>query len=570
MVTFIVIMAPLYMIALAIYNWGISNMRDEMTRTMESQINFYMSNLETEIQRINTLLNSMLDDENLNNLAYYANQMDQYGRAKAINTLRQRLLVLQNSNLYIQSLTAYVPSAAIDVSSNDGMEAFDRDSYLFLNKAHAALGEGLIHNGDRLLLRAMMPINETYRISHSIPLISLTLSQQKIAQTLRQLGSGADSGAILFSSGAGIRISAAPNEPFDRLLEAQANTVAAGSGRGVSSLEYEGISYYFVCLTSPSLKMTMAKFIPMEEVTRAANEFRRLFWLFALISFLIIAIFSVSTFKFIQQPMLKLVRSLRQVEKGNLSIVIADRRKDEYGYLYHRFNEMVRNVNQLIEQVYKQQIRMQRAELKQLQSQINPHFLYNTYFVLYNMAMSEDHEHVKLFTRKLGSYFQYITRNASDDVPLELEAQNAKTYGDIQAIRFYNRISVDFGDVPDDCGRLEVPRLILQPLIENAFEHALEDRKGRGILRIRFRREADAVVIAVEDNGTGLDDAALDKLRRWFGSGDESGDESAETTAMVNIHRRVRLKFGPGSGLSVERSELGGLRVEVKLQRREG
>src|SRR5690606_13977204 len=99
---------------------------------------------------------------------------------------------------------------------------------------------------------------------------------------------------------------------------------------------------------------------------------------------------------------------------------------------------------ELIHQVYEQQLRAQSSELKQLQSQINPHFLYNTYFILYRLAKLNDNESIARFSHYLGDYFQYITRNASEDIPLEMEFKHAMTYAEIENIRFNNRIQVHF------------------------------------------------------------------------------------------------------------------------------
>ncbi|MDG0813451.1 sensor histidine kinase [Cohnella rhizosphaerae] len=256
------------------------------------------------------------------------------------------------------------------------------------------------------------------------------------------------------------------------------------------------------------------------------------------------------------------------MEKGKLDVEITHARNDEFGFLFQRFNGMMRNLNHLIDQVYKQQILAQQAELKQLQSQINPHFLYNTYFVLYNMAMTEDYDNVKLFTHQLGSYFKYITRNAAEDVPLHVEADHARTYCDIQSLRFYNRIVVEFGDLPSSCRDRLVPRLILQPIIENAFEHGLADKKSGGLLAVRFEEEIEngRFSISVEDNGPAVTDERVRELNGMLSIGSA---DAIEMTAIVNIHRRLRLKFGENSGLGFRHGSHGGVRVIINIQERE-
>jgi two-component system sensor histidine kinase YesM len=129
-------------------------------------------------------------------------------------------------------------------------------------------------------------------------------------------------------------------------------------------------------------------------------------------------IYSFSAYKFIHKPLLELVRAFHKVESGDLQVSINHDSDNEFGYLYKRFNDMVKNLNMLIDQVYNQKILMQRAELKQLQSQINPHFLYNSLFMINTMARIGD-DNLITFTKYLGEYFRFVTRNSSDNKPLQ-------------------------------------------------------------------------------------------------------------------------------------------------------
>ncbi|MCX7657034.1 MAG: histidine kinase, partial [Treponemataceae bacterium] len=161
------------------------------------------------------------------------------------------------------------------------------------------------------------------------------------------------------------------------------------------------------------------------------------------------------------------------MEEGDLKTRIEYERKDEFGYLFHSFNRMVDKLDELVNQVYVAKILAQKAELKQLQAQINPHFLYNSFFTLQRTIIGEDIDKAALYAEKLGSYFKYITRNRQEEVALEKEVEHARIFTDIQSMRFSRRIKIEFGCLPEECRDWIVPRLILQPLLENAFEHGL-------------------------------------------------------------------------------------------------
>jgi len=566
MLTFVLIVSPLYLAAFFIYSWGIGSVKEELERTMKSQVGFFVSNFSTEVQRINSLLYNTLYDSNLTDLANTVSKMSDYDVYRSVNNLQQRLLVLENSNLYVKNVTAYIPSADMFVTSNEGLEPVQPDALTFFNTASTDSKAQLLQYRGDFYLRALLPIDKRYRMEKKVHLLTATLSIERIGSSLGQMDTRPGGGAALLLPDRRLVAQPKANEALADALGAALQAMPDLSGNGTLTFQHEGRKYFAVYETSSYLGATLAVYVREEALTEKADRIKGLFLVFSMAAGLIVLLYILSAFKFIQQPMIKLIRALRQMEKGNLNVEITHRREDEYGFVFTRFNGMVRNLNQLIDQAYKQQILAQQAELKQLQSQINPHFLYNTYFVLYNLAMSEDYDNVKQFTRQLGAYFQFITRNAADDVPLRAEVDHARTYCEIQGLRFWNRLAVDFGELPAGSAELLVPRLILQPILENAFEHGLADKKADGRLSIAFTASAAGVEIVVEDNGPQLSDAAIAQLNSKL----QSGASVSETTAIVNIHRRLLLKFGAGSGLIFRHGLEGGLQVRIVIGSGEG
>lgn len=215
-------------------------------------------------------------------------------------------------------------------------------------------------------------------------------------------------------------------------------------------LRIAGAPYYIVQTGSQELGLSIYRIIPEAIIKNPLSKFYTWAWVFAVAALAIIIAFALSTYKFIHKPMLTLVKSFRRMEQGDLDIHIQHESKDEFRYLYSRFNQMVSNLHSLIDQVYKQKIMAQRAELKQLQSQINPHFLYNSFFILNTMAKTGDTERIEQLTTMLGEYFQFVTRNASDLVSLEQEIHHARMYTEIQAMRFSRRIGVRFDALSEE------------------------------------------------------------------------------------------------------------------------
>ncbi len=178
-----------------------------------------------------------------------------------------------------------------------------------------------------------------------------------------------------------------------------------------------------------------------------------------------------------------------------------------------------------------------------------------------NTMASIGDENLVPFSRYLGEYFRFVTRNSADYIPLIDEINHAKVYTNIQLMRFAKRLRVEFGECPEKYHNIKVPRLILQPVIENAFEHGIERKKDSGIVSVYFEGNDKQLNIIVEDNGNDMTDEGLSDLKKAL----DNTTEDLEITGILNINRRIKLVFGENSGLAVSRSEMGGLKVILKI-----
>jgi len=179
------------------------------------------------------------------------------------------------------------------------------------------------------------------------------------------------------------------------------------------------------------------------------------------------------------------------------------------------------------------------------------------------MARTGDYENLERFTEQLGKYFQFITRSGADEVTLQKEVEHARVYTEIQAMRFSNRVKVFFDELPAEFSDIMVPRLILQPVIENAFEHGLSMKKQGGLLKVSFRKLDDELHIIVENNGEDISEERLNLLRERLSSKNDVTGE--EITALQNINQRLKLKFGQEYGITVVKGDMGGFKVDIVI-----
>ena len=557
-VTFLIIMVPIYILGIYIYNWGLHTVKSEISKSTVAQVSFYLEGLEKEIERIKILQYDCLNDEDLDKLANRWDIMAQYQTMESMRLLQQRLVTIKNSSIYIKNVSVHILPIRRTISSNTGVDAIDMERSENIRVPPGIKGAQIISYKGGLYLATLQQVNRSYEPPY---LIEIELNQDAFKQALAQFNTYSESGSFLFSMISNDIIMNQTDENNVLSAESLLSNLKKEKNNGMEFSKINDKGYYIVYAKSKYLNMILLKYIPEEFILKPLQNFYTWVWVFTIVAVFILLIYSLSTYKFMHKPLKELVKSFRKVEGGDLQVSINHDSKSEFGYLYKRFNDMVRNLNMLIDQVYNQKILMQRAELKNLQSQINPHFLYNSFFMINTMARIGD-ENLIPFSKHLGEYFRFVTRNSSDYIPLQNEINHAKVYTEIQHMRFSKRIQIQFGECSEKYFKLSVPRLILQPLIENAFEHGIENKKNCGVVAVSFEETEYELNIIVEDNGDDITDSGLAELQNTL----EYKGEELETTGIINIHRRIRLVFGEESGLQVSRSELGGLKALLKIR----
>lgn len=558
MAAFLAALLPLMAITWTINEKGSDHIRGEITESVLNTTRFYMDSLDKEADRISRYLPNYVMDTDLMEVAATGNDMSPYERARKILDIQRRLELMKHSSPFIQEAKAYIPLIDRSVLSNDYETYLDEDEYTAMQQKAKLYEAPFIYWKDRLFIAMQYPVNS---VKSPLYIVGVELSTTKIKETLAQIGRtrGGQSALLNLDFGWNIETGIDPT-----LLEQMKSFAAAKreaqSDEGYETIRHDNKRYLAVYKYSSLWNSYSITCIPEEMVLGSLQMYRALFWWACALAVCIVMFFTYFLLRFIYRPLMKLVHSFRRVQQNRLEPIVIDRGADEFGYLYQAFNETVRSLKTLIEENYEQQIRNQRSELKRLQSQINPHFLYNCFFVLCRLIKSESQkEKAYQFCLYIGQYFQFITRNDEDEIPLALEVEHSRTYVEMQTICYGERIQVLFeADVP----AILVPRLILQPIIENAYKHALGNMLGSGELWVHSEQKNNDFSLYVEDNGQSITDEAIELLRKKLR---HSSNRIEETTGIMNVHRRIQLRYGEEYGIAVSRSELGGLQVGIKL-----
>lgn len=294
------------------------------------------------------------------------------------------------------------------------------------------------------------------------------------------------------------------------------------------------------------------------------KDTNRLIGLIALIGIvlLFVSIFISTIFaSSVTKPVKELQRLMKEVEGGNLNITYVSRSSDEIAQLGKSFNQMVIKLKDLINKVYNEQRAKRRAELAALQSQIKPHFLYNTLDTIQWKAIEHDAYEVSDMIMALSNLFRLSLNDGNEIIKLRDEIRHIKSYLFIQKIRYQDKLnySIEYDEKILNC---KVLKLIIQPIVENAIYHGIKSRRREGFVNIKINSKNNDIFIIVEDNGIGLKEEKLNKLKSALKKGKISRNQGY---GMFNVNERIQLEFGKSYGVSIDSLYNNGTRVTIKI-----
>ena len=263
----------------------------------------------------------------------------------------------------------------------------------------------------------------------------------------------------------------------------------------------------------------------------------------------------------ITRPIRKLSEVTDQVAKGDLTVRSDVRSGAEVSVLSDSLNTMIDKIDELLEQVKKEQIRLRKAEFELLQSQINPHFLYNTLDAIVWLAEAGEQKKVVSMVGSLSDFFRTSLNQGKDIITIKEELQHSRSYLEIQQMRYQDILNYEI-HVPEELHRYLIPKITIQPLVENALYHGLKNKRGLGRIVISGRKEEDFLILQIEDNGIGMRKERLDQVKEGM---NQKIPTEKDIYGLYNVNERIRLNFGEKYGLSIESTYGEGTVVSIIL-----
>ncbi|MDQ0192506.1 sensor histidine kinase [Paenibacillus wynnii] len=545
-----VLMLMLLIIVMAfwiIYMLNVKDIQSELRRNKMNEVKFITSQLSTQFEQVLTNTITLSQDQSVRGYPYILKFGDQYSKYEMKLTIIDKLALNTASTSWNNTVILYYPDEKETVSSDP--------SYSFSSFAPPA------QTYNRWILNMAEDGTGYYSTvmrSHLSPLlIEVRISLDNLRKMMEQYVSGTP---ILYDSQKKVFVQ--KGEEFSEKLYPTVIPRISGDS-GTFSVKENGTEYLINYMKSDMLDLYFIDAYPKRQYIEPINRNNRLFLYVVLIVLFGVLLYTLLLRRQVQKPVITLKKAIDRFDRGDYSSRAVDLQVNEFRMLGNSFNRMAENTQRLIEQVLLGDIEVKEAKLKQYQAQINPHFLYNCLNYIQSKASIEDYQAVTAMTLHLASYCRYIHKIEQIDSTLQDELDFVEHYLFMVHLR-KREIAFDI-DIPEHLGKYRLPRMILQPLVENGILHGIEPSLMPGVITITAEEDKTYLLITVKDNGVGMEADRLSAVRRHMD--DYIIKNQTLGTGLRNVNQRLRLYFGKRSGLLLESSPSEGTCYRIQIEK---
>ncbi len=304
--------------------------------------------------------------------------------------------------------------------------------------------------------------------------------------------------------------------------------------------------------TSPKTGWKIIATIPLSDVLYQTGYIKAMALLVAVVVIIVSSTVSILISSKITKPLRGMTKLVKEVAKGNFDVRYEVRTNDEIKELSDGFNSMISNIKSLINKVYVEEIQLKQTQLENLQSKINPHFLYNTLDTIYWMLIIEKQHKIASLVVALSDMLRYNISNILDQVTIREEIRQIENYLFIQKTRFRDRLNVQY-DIDESIVDCYILKLVIQPIVENAIKYGLECQSKNGTIIIKAFEENGGILLQVIDDGKGMDQ---NEIRNLLDSSNNPSLLKKPGIGIKNVNERLKMCYGERYGLSIQ-SKIG-------------
>ncbi|XJZ27784.1 sensor histidine kinase [Bacillota bacterium Lsc_1132] len=340
---------------------------------------------------------------------------------------------------------------------------------------------------------------------------------------------------------------------------------AAKDGKSLSwnDPQFSGVIVY-ENFSDPYKGWYIVKRIPYDVLYQSARETALMNIFIGIITMVIVLVATMIVSFKLTAPIKILIANMKKVEKGKFEADFDSLGNDEIGMLGSHFKLMIAKINELILREYKLDIENKASQLRVLRSQINPHFLYNAFQSIGTLALKSNAVQVYSLLTKLSTMMRYSMNMKEDVVPFSAELQHVKSYLLLQKQRFDEQFEFDV-NVQKEVEEIFVPKMILQPIVENGFKHGFDQQVEPALIQIKAFLKGENVVITVADNGKGLSEEQLGNVREHLLHGTPEAEGNREAIGLKNIYDRLQIYYSNQAELVVDSREEVGFMVTIEI-----
>lgn len=450
-------------------------------------------------------------------------------------------------------------SAVPIVQSELDVRLIPEDYFEQHSKWWSAVHEVKTTSGTHQVITMIHPIRSIGKYDR-IGEVQISLPLEEITATLRQSTSNRED--ILLLDQDHRVLTALDAQQINRSLEQlYPHMTLYHNNEGTLDYRRDSDHYSVMYVTVPRVEWKIVSVIPYDRYTSENRYVLQLTAAAAVISILLISLLILIIIQWITKPLQTLATFLKQADPEQPLPPYRVSSRDEVGLLVNSYNRLRKRIGNLTEQVkYKEELKIQ-ANMRTLQAQINPHFLYNTLSSIRWMALMKKEKEIADMVGNLGDFLQFSLNKGREFCTVEQEVAHAKHYGNIQSIRFPNKFDIEF-EIAQEMLDKPMLKLLLQPLIENALIHGIQKKEGRGRVFVSGYLQNDGMVFTIEDDGVGFQQEKLNELLAILDKPVDSDEPIIGSYGIRNVHQRLTLYYGTSAGLQIRSKEGSGTKVQ--------
>lgn len=386
--------------------------------------------------------------------------------------------------------------------------------------------------------------------------IGALISMNTLKLPLKDVRTGGD---VLFAGKDGMILSK-PSASLSKDFRLPADKLTRNTSFSYSD---GGRKLFIITSQSPLSGISMAVVLPYSDLLKGLKQFQTVINLLPLFVLIILLIYLFVFRKMILTPILQLLGTIRRVKDGDMEMKLPDSPITEFAIINHTFNNMMDEIKDLKIGVYEERLNAQKAELKHLQTQINPHFFLNTMNIIFQLADLKRYELVKKTVRHMVGYFRFMLGTSRDTIMLSQELEHIRNYLEIQKMRYQDTFDFEIG-CAEELLDARIPSLLVQPFVENAMIHGMSVKGEPFLLEItaaRHKDEPGRMVVEVKDNGKGIGAELMEEL------GSEHYKPSSDDghIGIWNVKKRAAMRYANLARISFRPNEPKGLAVRLVL-----